>query len=79
MRLPATAVDTEPTTSDASACSFSACGSPSKRRAEFVKPIYQVEAYVTRTGTKESYAPKGAWTNPQKRLWKKYEPWQPPK
>lgn len=44
----------------------------------FSKPIYQVPAYLTKTGTVDAYQPKGAWWNPQKRNWKKVETWQPP-
>lgn len=46
---------------------------------QFDKPIYGVEAYITRTGTPAAYAPKGVWANPQKRNWLKYEAWQPTK
>ncbi|GIL74430.1 hypothetical protein Vretimale_2124 [Volvox reticuliferus] len=44
---------------------------------KFKQPIYQIEAYVTRTGTPKAYNPKGSWFNPQKRNWKKYEEWTP--
>mmetsp|Transcript_25987 Transcript_25987/g.56641 ORF Transcript_25987/g.56641 Transcript_25987/m.56641 type:complete len:155 (+) Transcript_25987:56-520(+) len=45
---------------------------------EYKKPLYAVEAYVTKTGTPAAYAPKGVWANPQKRNWRKVEVWQPP-
>lgn len=45
---------------------------------QFKKPIYAVEAYQSKTGKHGAYAPKGAWANPEKRSWKKFEAWQPP-
>lgn len=33
---------------------------------------------MTKTGTAQAYQPKGAWNNPQKRNWIKYEAWKPP-
>lgn len=46
---------------------------------EFKRPVYAIDAGVTKTGTTECYAPKGSWVNPDKRCWLKYEAWQPPK
>jgi NADH dehydrogenase (ubiquinone) 1 alpha subcomplex subunit 12 len=46
--------------------------------AEFKRPIYAIEATVSKTGTAAAYAPKGSWTNPDKRAWLKYESWTPP-
>lgn len=40
---------------------------------QFKQPIYAIEAGVTKTGTLECYKPKGAWDNPTKRNWLKYE------
>jgi hypothetical protein len=47
-------------------------------RGVFKKPIYAVEAYVTRTGSTSAYAPKGIWKAEKPRNWKKFEAWQPP-
>lgn len=44
---------------------------------DFKKPIYEVAAYKTRTGTSAAYQPKGAWNNAHKRNWLKYEAWKP--
>jgi NADH dehydrogenase (ubiquinone) 1 alpha subcomplex subunit 12 len=44
----------------------------------FKKPVYAIEAYVTKTGQLDCYKPKGTWDNPTKRNWLKYEAWQPP-
>lgn len=46
---------------------------------EFKRPVYAIDAGVTKTGTTECYFPKGNWVNPDKRCWLKYEAWQPPK
>lgn len=46
---------------------------------KFKRPIYAIDAGVTKTGTLECYKPKGVWDNPTKRNWLKYEAWQPPK
>lgn len=40
---------------------------------QFKRPIYAIEPYVTKTGTLDCYKPKGAWDNPTKRNWLKYE------
>ena len=42
-------------------------------RHTYDKPIYAVDTYITRTGTPDAYVPKGSWSNPQKRNWKKFE------
>ncbi|WIA20533.1 hypothetical protein OEZ85_004928 [Tetradesmus obliquus] len=46
---------------------------------DFKRPVYAIDAGVTKTGTLAAYQPKGAWINPEKRSWVKYEAWQPPK
>lgn len=46
-------------------------------RHSYVKPIYAVAHRQTQTGTSEAYLPKGSWSNPGKRNWKKYEAWSP--
>ncbi|KAF6262794.1 hypothetical protein COO60DRAFT_572357 [Scenedesmus sp. NREL 46B-D3] len=46
---------------------------------DFKRPVYAIDAGVTKTGSLEAYQPKGAWINPEKRSWLKYEAWQPPK
>lgn len=51
---------------------------PSPEQYDYKKPIYQIEASMTKTGTAQAYQPKGAWNNPQKRNWIKYEAWKPP-
>jgi len=40
---------------------------------KFKRPIYAIDAGVTKTGTLECYKPKGVWDNPTKRNWLKYE------
>lgn len=40
---------------------------------KFKQPIYAIEPGVAKTGTLECYKPKGAWDNPDKRNWLKYE------
>lgn len=40
---------------------------------KFKRPIYAIDAGVTKTGTLECYKPKGSWDNPDKRNWLKYE------
>lgn len=40
---------------------------------KFKRPVYHIDAGVTKTGTLECYKPKGAWDNPAKRNWIKYE------
>lgn len=45
---------------------------------EYKKPVYHIEASVSKTGMSEFYQPKGTWYNPQRRNWTKYEAWQPP-
>jgi hypothetical protein len=40
---------------------------------KFKRPIYAIDAYVTKTGKLDCYKPKGAWDNPDKRNWLKYE------
>lgn len=40
-------------------------------------PKYAKAHYATKTGSDLAYAPKGAWSNPEKRSWKKYAAWQP--
>lgn len=40
---------------------------------KFKRPIYAIDASVTKTGTLECYKPKGTWDNPDKRNWIKYE------
>lgn len=57
------------------------CDTPSQTlppQYDYRKPIYQIEASMTKTGTAQAYQPKGAWNNPQKRNWIKYEAWKPP-
>lgn len=39
----------------------------------FKKPVYAIEAYVTKTGQLDCCKPKGTWDNPTKRNWLKYE------
>ncbi|KIY96401.1 NADH dehydrogenase [Monoraphidium neglectum] len=45
---------------------------------EFKEPVYAVKATLTATGTDKAYQPKGAWADPDKRNWLKYEAWKPP-
>ncbi|CAK0782723.1 hypothetical protein CVIRNUC_005918 [Coccomyxa viridis] len=40
-------------------------------------PIYHRPHHRNYTGSPMSYAPKGAWQNPQKRTWRKVQYWQP--
>lgn len=40
---------------------------------QFKQPIYAIGAGVTKTGSLDCYKPKGAWDNPTKRNWLKYE------
>ncbi|KAF8062791.1 NADH dehydrogenase [ubiquinone] 1 alpha subcomplex subunit 12 [Scenedesmus sp. PABB004] len=45
---------------------------------DFKRPVYAIEAGVTKTGTPAAYQPKGSWTNAHgKRNWLKYEAWAP--
>lgn len=45
---------------------------------DYKKPIYAIEASATKTGSPQAYQPKGAWANPAKRNWRKFEAWTPP-
>lgn len=51
---------------------------PTPQNHQFSQPIYKVEAHATKTGSDEAYQPKGAWAQPRKRSWIKYEAWAPP-
>lgn len=46
---------------------------------EYKKPIYYLASSdKSPTGTPAAYQPKGAWVNPAKRNWLKYQAWAPP-
>lgn len=45
---------------------------------DFKSPIYAIQATTSNTGSEDVYQPKGAWNNPQRRSWKKYQAWVPP-
>ena len=46
--------------------------------SDWKQPIYAVEATIHPTQSEGRYLPKGAWSNPNRRSWKKYEAWTPP-
>jgi NADH dehydrogenase (ubiquinone) 1 alpha subcomplex subunit 12 len=41
------------------------------------RPAYEAQAVAHPTGTPACYQPKGAWENPHRRHWRKYEAWLP--
>lgn len=46
--------------------------------SDYQKPIYAIEARSHPSMTADRYMPKGAWENPNRRTWRKYEAWNPP-
>jgi hypothetical protein len=48
-------------------------------QAKFVTPIYGVEATTNLSGGPDRHLPKGTWFNPEKRSWRKYQAWVPPR
>lgn len=42
------------------------------------EPIFAITPGKNNTGTDDLYLPKGAWQNPDKRNWKKFQRWAPP-
>jgi NADH:ubiquinone oxidoreductase subunit len=46
--------------------------------ADFVKPVYAIQAKAHPTMSSNRYVPKGSWENPNRRNWRKYESWIPP-
>ena len=42
------------------------------------RPIYALSQFGKKNGIDNDYLPKGAWKNPQKRNWTRYQIWVPP-
>ncbi|KAK9787274.1 hypothetical protein WJX73_009790 [Symbiochloris irregularis] len=42
------------------------------------EPIFSIAPVKNMTGTDQCLLPKGAWQNPDKRNWKKFQRWSPP-